>query len=90
MLMADARGRARTPTPRLSGVLGSWPGKVVLFGITVALFYYLASGVRHFTWDSGRGFQPRTADLSGLACFAFGTRSPRWSCGSAAMMTGAA
>ena len=53
-------------------VVGSLPGKVVLFGITCALFYYGASGVRHLTWDAGKGFQPRTADLSGLFCFAFG------------------
>ena len=53
-------------------VVGSIPGKVVLFGITTALFFYLASGVRHLVWDAGRGFQPRTADLSGLFCFAFG------------------
>ena len=53
-------------------VTGSIPGKLVLFGVTTALFYYLASGVRHFAWDSGHGFQPRTADLTGLACFGFG------------------
>lgn len=54
------------------GVVGSIPGKVVLFGITTALFFYLASGVRHLVWDAGKGFQPRTADMSGLFCFAFG------------------
>lgn len=52
--------------------VGSLPGKAILFGVTCALFYYLASGVRHLVWDSGKGFQPRTADLSGLFCFAFG------------------
>ena len=53
-------------------VVGSPLGKLVLFGVTTALFYYLASGLRHFVWDAGHGFQPRTADLSGLACFGFG------------------
>ena len=70
-------------------VVGSIPGKLVLFGVSVALFYYLASGVRHFVWDSGRGFQPRIADLSGLACFAFGMIAAVavWA---AALLTGAA
>ncbi len=52
-------------------VVGSPPGKLVLFGLTNALFYYLASGVRHLVWDSGKGFQPRIADITGLSCFAF-------------------
>lgn len=70
-------------------VVGSPPGKLVLFGVTTALFYYLASGVRHFVWDSGHGFQPRIADLSGLACFGFGVLAAAavWA---AALMTGAA
>ncbi len=29
-------------------------GYLVLFGWTVVLFYHLANGVRHLTWDSGR------------------------------------
>lgn len=53
-------------------VVGSPLGVLVLFGVTVALFYYLASGVRHFVWDSGKGFQPRTANMSAAFCFAFG------------------
>ena len=54
------------------GLLGSIPGKVVLFGLTVSLFYHLAAGVRHLVWDSGFGFRPRTADMSGMAAIAFG------------------
>lgn len=47
-------------------------GLLVLFGIATSLFYHMAAGVRHLAWDSGRGFQPRTANLSGIACFVFG------------------
>jgi succinate dehydrogenase / fumarate reductase cytochrome b subunit len=54
------------------GVLGSIPGKVVLFGLTVSLFYHLAAGVRHLVWDSGHGFRPRTADMTGMMAIAFG------------------
>ena len=53
-------------------VVGSVLGKLVLFGITAALFYYMASGVRHFVWDSGEGFQPGVASRTAWFCFAFG------------------
>lgn len=39
--------------------LGSWLGRVLLFGWTLALFYHLANGIRHLLWDSGRGFELR-------------------------------
>ncbi len=43
----------------------------MLFGLTVSIFYHLAAGVRHLVWDAGKGFQPKTADLSGAVCIAF-------------------
>ena len=52
-------------------LLGSIPGKVVLFGMTVSIFYHLAAGVRHLVWDVGHGYQPRTADMTGAVCIAF-------------------
>ena len=55
-----------------TGVVGSILGKLVLFGITAALFYYMASGVRHFVWDSGTGFQPGVASRTAWFCFVFG------------------
>ena len=55
-----------------TGLLGSWLGKLVLFGLAVSALYHLAAGVRHLFWDSGKGFQPRTAELTGAACLAFG------------------
>ena len=87
VLAALAGGPAGYATA--TAVVGSIPGKVVLFGVTTALFYYLASGVRHFVWDAGHGFQPRIADLSGLACFGFGfvAAAAVWA---AAFLTGAA
>ncbi len=53
-------------------VMGSFLGKLVLFGITVSLFYHLAAGVRHLVWDAGHGFQPQTANMTAVAAFAFG------------------
>ena len=53
------------------GLLGSIPGKVVLFALTVALFFHLAAGLRHLVWDVGKGFLPRTADATAWAALAF-------------------
>jgi succinate dehydrogenase / fumarate reductase cytochrome b subunit len=39
----------------VQNVLGSWLGRLFLFGWTVALFFHLANGIRHLWWDSGRG-----------------------------------
>jgi succinate dehydrogenase / fumarate reductase cytochrome b subunit len=52
-------------------LLGSLPGKVVLFGLTFAIFYHLANGVRHLAWDAGEGFDPKTADMTAAAAIAF-------------------
>jgi len=46
-----------------AGVLGSFPGKVVLFGYTWALAHHMLGGVRHFIWDAGFGFDLATVDL---------------------------
>ena len=53
-------------------LLGSPLGKLVLFGLTVSIFYHLASGIRHLVWDAGHGFEPKTADLSSAVCIGFG------------------
>ena len=53
------------------GLLGSPLGKLVLFGLTFALFFNLSSMVRHMIWDAGKGFQPRFADTMTIASFAF-------------------
>ncbi|MEI9965317.1 MAG: succinate dehydrogenase, cytochrome b556 subunit [Caulobacteraceae bacterium] len=52
--------------------LGSPLGKLMLFGLTVSVFYHLAAGVRHLVWDAGKGFNPRLADMTGAAAIAFG------------------
>lgn len=40
-----------------NGVLMSFPGRIVLFGFTWALFHHLFGGIRHFIWDTGRGME---------------------------------
>jgi succinate dehydrogenase / fumarate reductase cytochrome b subunit len=53
-------------------LLGSPLGLLVLFGLTVAFLYHLANGVRHLFWDAGKGFEPKTADMTGWAAIVFG------------------
>ncbi|HEX3862021.1 MAG TPA: succinate dehydrogenase, cytochrome b556 subunit [Stellaceae bacterium] len=50
--------------------LGSWIGRLLLFGWTVALFYHLCNGLRHLWWDSGRGFDLRNVYATGWAVVA--------------------
>lgn len=52
--------------------IGSPLGKLVLFALTVSIFYHLAAGVRHLVWDSGRLMQPKSADMACAASLAFG------------------
>ncbi|MDR3506598.1 MAG: succinate dehydrogenase, cytochrome b556 subunit [Caulobacteraceae bacterium] len=52
-------------------ILGSILGKLVLFGLTFSIFFHLANGLRHLAWDAGKGFEPRTADMTGAAAIAF-------------------
>jgi succinate dehydrogenase / fumarate reductase, cytochrome b subunit len=49
------------------GVLKSPLGLLVLFGITAAACYHLANGIRHLVWDAGKGYAPKTSDISGWA-----------------------
>lgn len=51
----------------VNGFLGSWFGRLCLFGWTVALFYHLANGIRHLFWDMGHGFDLKSAYASGYA-----------------------
>ena len=52
-------------------VLGSLPGKLVLLGLTFALFFTIASTVRHLLWDTGRAFAPKVADMITVASIVF-------------------
>ncbi len=53
-------------------LLASPLGRLVLFGLTVSVFYHLAAGVRHLVFDSGHGLSPAVANMSAVACIAFG------------------
>ena len=50
--------------------LASPIGRLLLFLWSVAFFYHLCNGLRHLVWDSGHGFELRTARLSSYAVLA--------------------
>jgi succinate dehydrogenase / fumarate reductase, cytochrome b subunit len=52
----------------VSQIFGSLPGKIVLFGYTWALMHHMLGGLRHFVWDTGRGY-----DLAMIDKLSWGT-----------------
>ena len=52
------------------GFIGSWIGRLLLFGWSFALFYHLCNGIRHLFWDAGKGFELATVARSGWAVIA--------------------
>lgn len=52
-------------------VMGSFPGKIVIFALTLATFYHLAKGIQHLIWDAGHGYNLKTATMGAIATIAF-------------------
>ncbi|MEJ8570182.1 succinate dehydrogenase, cytochrome b556 subunit [Microbaculum marinum] len=46
----------------VNGLFGSIIGQIVLFGFTWTLVHHLLSGLRYLIWDTGHGFDLKTAD----------------------------
>jgi succinate dehydrogenase / fumarate reductase cytochrome b subunit len=49
-------------------VLTSWFGDLVLALSVLGLWYHTLAGVRHLIWDTGHGFEVKTAERMGMAC----------------------
>jgi succinate dehydrogenase / fumarate reductase cytochrome b subunit len=47
--------------------MGSFIGRLILFGYTWALLHHLLGGIRHLIWDTGRGFGPAEREWLALA-----------------------
>ena len=62
-LIAAAAGPENFDTAQ--ALLGSWIGRLLLFGWTWALFFHLCNGIRHMAWDAGWGFAIPTIDATG-------------------------
>ena len=46
-----------------SGIANSKFGRFVIFLYTWALLHHMLGGIRHFIWDTGRGFELPTVEL---------------------------
>jgi succinate dehydrogenase / fumarate reductase cytochrome b subunit len=47
----------------VQGIFASWPGQIVLFGLTWALLHHFLGGIRHLVWDTGHGFELATVEI---------------------------
>ena len=45
--------------------------KCTVLGLTLALYYHLANGIRHLAWDIGWGFEMDKLNVSGWAVVIF-------------------
>jgi succinate dehydrogenase / fumarate reductase cytochrome b subunit len=64
-LIAAASGPAAFDT--VQGFMGSWLGRLILFGFTWALSYHLLNGIRHLGWDMLWGLDLPTMQKTGWA-----------------------
>ena len=54
--LAAAAGGAET-FESAQDLVGSFIGRLLLFGWTFSLFFHFCNGIRHLFWDAGRGFE---------------------------------
>lgn len=52
-------------------LLSSVVGKIILFGLTLSLFFHLGNGIRHLFWDVGKGYELSTLRTSGMVVIVF-------------------
>ena len=54
--LAAAAGGAET-FETAQDLVGSFIGRLLLFGWTFSLFFHFCNGIRHLFWDAGQGFE---------------------------------
>ncbi|GBE44543.1 succinate dehydrogenase cytochrome b556 subunit [bacterium BMS3Bbin10] len=54
----------------VNGLAGTLIGKLLLFGYTWALIHHMIGGIRHFIWDTGRGFDLSVVEFMARASLA--------------------
>ena len=62
-LLAAASGPQDFAT--VHAFIGSFIGRLILFGFTWALAFHLLNAIRHLAWDTGWGFEVKTATVTG-------------------------
>lgn len=67
--------------------IGTWFGRLLLFGWTWALFFHFCNGIRHLGWDIGWGFELDAARNTGylVALASVGLTVLAWVAGYASM-----
>lgn len=50
----------------LHKLLSSWPGMIVLIGLTFSLYYHLCTGIRHMVWDMGLSMDKQSLKTTGF------------------------
>lgn len=55
----------------VNGLFSTFIGRLLLFGFTWALMHHFAGGLRHFLWDTGRGFDKHFSTKLAWATLAF-------------------
>ena len=67
--------------------IGTWFGRLLLFGWTWALFFHFCNGIRHLGWDIGWGFELDAARNTGylVALASVGLTVLAWVVGYASM-----
>ncbi len=68
LLIAAAAGSQ--PYQAVYVAMTTWLGKAILFGMTLALYTHLCTGVRHLFWDAGYGFDLATTHRTSRAVIA--------------------
>ena len=51
---------------RAQSLMGSFLGRLALFGFTLALLFHLLNGIRHLAWDAGFGFSLAASRATGV------------------------
>jgi len=50
----------------VQGVMQNWFGTLILMGFTLALFFHMVSGIRHFVFDAGYSLSKTAIRQSGI------------------------
>jgi succinate dehydrogenase / fumarate reductase cytochrome b subunit len=61
---------------RLMTLVPGWTIELNIYFVTTIIAFHLANGVRHFAFDLGKGFKPKTADGTAWLAILFALAAP--------------
>ena len=64
LVLAIAAAASPAESSFILALIGSWFGRLILFGFTLTLFFHMCNGIRHLFWDVGKGFELDAANKS--------------------------